>query len=281
MISLKGKTIIITGGSQGIGLAIALRYAAAGANIAIFSKDASENIENAVNQLTAAGGEPMALHTDVSDVDALKYGVAQTLDRFQSIDILVNNTSATCLGDIFLTTPEQFDLVMATSVRAAFFLAQACHPHLKKSSNPHIINISAPLTLDAYWFKDHMAFSVGKYGMSLCTLGMAETFKPDGIAVNSLWPKSTIATQTIKNHFLQKVYNSSRWPSIMGDAAYELVLRSSKKCTGNFFTDEELLKQAGVTDFSKYAVEPGTPLMQAFFLPPEQDQTRVAQELFL
>lgn len=179
------------------------------------------------------------------------------------------------------TSPEQFDLVIATSVRAGFFLGQACHPYLKEASNPHIINISPPFTLDPYWFKDHLAFSMGKYAMSMCTLGMAEQFKQDGIAVNSLWPKTTIATQTIKDHFLPKVHASSRWPSIMGDAAYELAMRDARRCTGCFFTDEDLLREKGLTDFSHYAVEPTSSPMQAFFLPLEEQQNRVSQELFL
>jgi citronellol/citronellal dehydrogenase len=280
-MDIQGKIVIITGGSRGIGQAIALRYAAAKANIVVITKDSPENIEDMADQIVAAGGQILALSADVSDYNAIKQAVAQAIARFGSVDILVNNTSATCLTDILHTTPEQFDLVLATSVRAAFFLGQACHPYLKKASNPHIINISPPLTLDPYWFKDHLTFSIGKYAMSMCTLGMAEQFKQDGIAVNSLWPKTTIATQTIKDHFLPKVHASSRWPSIMADAAYELALRNSRQCTGCFFTDEAILQDTGLTDFSHYAVDPNSSLMQAFFLPIEEQQSRVPQELFL
>jgi len=281
MPKFSGKTILITGGSRGIGLAIAMRFAAAGGAIVVLTKDSNEQIQKSADQIVAAGGKALVLNVDVADVGAIQQAAAQAVDLFGGIDILVNNTSAQCFTDTLHTAPEQFNLLVATSVRAAFFLAQACHPHLKKSSNPHIINISPPLTKDPYWFKNHLAFSIGKSAMSLCTLGMAEEFKQDGIAVNSLWPKTAIATQTIQDHFLPKVYTSSRWPSIMGDAAYELGLRNSRQCTGRFFTDEELLREVGQTDFSQYAVDPRSSLMQAFFLPVDEQLNRVAQELFL
>lgn len=275
-----GKTIVITGASRGIGQAIALRYAAAKANIVILSKDSPENIEETAKQIVAYGGQVLALHIDVADDRALEKAVAQTVAQFGGIDILVNNTSATCLSDILHTTPEQFDLVLATSVRAAFFLSRACHAYLKKGSNPHIINISPPLTTDPFWFKNHLAFSIGKCAMSLCTLGMAEQFKQDGIAVNSLWPKTTIATQTIKDHFLPQVHASSRWPSIMADAAYELSRRTVQEYSGCFLIDEDFLRAVGQTTFSQYAVDSTAPLMQAFFLPPDEERSRVPQELF-
>lgn len=278
---LQGKTVVITGASRGIGQAIALRYAAAKANIVIVTKDLPNITEDVANQILAAGGQVLMLNLDISSDAAIQQAISHAISQFGGIDILVNNTSATCLTDILHTTSEQFDLVVATSVRAAYFLSQACHPYLKKASNPHIINISPPLTIDPYWFKDHLAFSIGKYAMSMCTLGMAEQFKQDRIAVNSLWPKTTIATQTIKDHFLSKVHESSRWPSIMADAAYELAMRDSQHCTGCFFTDETLLREKGLTDFSQYAVNPNSSLMQAFFLPAEQNQSRVPHELFL
>lgn len=278
---LKGKTILITGASRGIGQAIALRYAASGANIVVASKDSPKNIQEVADQIIASGGQALALNTDVSDHLAIKQAVAQAVDRFGGIDVLVNNTSATCFMDTLHTLPEQFDLVVGTSVRAAFFMSQACLPYLKNASNPHIINISPPLHMDANGFKDHLAFSLSKYAMSMCTLGMAVEFKEAGIAVNSLWPQTTIATQTIKDHFLPKVYGGSRWPSIMADAAYELVQRASKDCTGQFFTDEALLREVGVKDFSHYAVDPNVPLMQALFVPLENSRTSISQELFL
>jgi citronellol/citronellal dehydrogenase len=278
---LKGKTIIVTGGSSGIGQAIALRYAAVGANVVIATKDSPANIAATSDQIIAAGGQALVLNVDVSNEQALKQAVAQAVEQFGGIDILVNNTSATHFTDALHTTPEKFDLVVATSVRAAFFLSQACFPYLKEATNPHIINISPPLNIDPHWFKDHLAFSLSKYAMSMCTLGMAVEFKQAGIAVNSLWPETTIATQTIKDHFSPEVYAGSRWPSIMADAAYELVLRPSKECSGNFYTDEALLREIGVLDFSRYAVDLEAPLMQALFIPADSQRTRVSQELFL
>jgi citronellol/citronellal dehydrogenase len=274
----QGKTILVTGASRGIGLAIAFRYAEAGANIVIISKDSPTALQEAKAQMIGAGGQALALDVDVTDPSALKRAVDMAVSQFGGIDVLVNNTSATCFTNTLQTTPEKFDLALATSVRAAYFLSQACFPYLKKSSNPHIINISPPLTIDSHWFKDYLAFSIGKYAMSFCTLGMAEEFKKEGIAVNSLWPKSTIASQTIKDHFDPKVFAGSRWPSIMGDAAYELL---SRKCTGRFYTDEELLKEAGVVDFSHYAVDPKVPLMQALFIPADSQMRPVSQDLFI
>jgi len=160
-------------------------------------------------------------------------------------------------------------------------MSQACLPHLKKAPNPHIINISPPLHMDAHWFKDHLCFSLAKYAMSMCTLGMAAEFQKAGIAVNSLWPETTIATQTIKDHFSPQVYAGSRWPSIMADAAYELVLRASRECSGRFFTDEALLREAGLMDFSHYAVDSSVPLMQALFIPADSNRASVSQDLFL
>jgi citronellol/citronellal dehydrogenase len=278
MNTLKGKTILVTGASRGIGLAIALRFAMSSANIVILSKDSPQGLQDAATQLIGAGGQPLVLDVDVTDVRALKQAVTEAVDRFGGIDVLVNNTSATCFTNTLETIPEKFDLALSTSVRAAYFLSQACLPHLKNSSNPHIINISPPLNIDPHWFKDHLAFSIAKYAMSLCTLGMAEELRGDGIAVNSLWPESTIATQTIKDHFSPKVFAGSRWPSIMGDAAFELL---SRKCTGHFFTDEFILKESGMVDFSHYAVDPSVPLMQALFIPLDPNMKPVSQDLFL
>lgn len=281
MSAFKGKTILVTGASRGIGQGIALGYAAAGANIVIVTKDSQANVQSTADQIVAAGGQVLALNCDVSDHHAIKRAVVQAAEHFGGIDILVNNTSATCFMDTLHTLPEQFDLVVSTSVRAAFFMSQACLPYLKDASNPHIINISPPLHMDAHGFKDHLAFSLAKYAMSLCTLGMSEEFKHVGIAVNSLWPKTTIATQTIKDHFSPKVFAGSRWPSIMADAAYELALRSSRECTGHFFTDEDLLREAGIVDFSHYAVDPHVPLIQALFIPLENQKVALSQDLFL
>ena len=207
--------------------------------------------------------------------------MADAVDRFGCIDVLVNNTSATCFTDTLHTSSEQFDLVMSTSARAAFLLAQECFPYLKEAQNPHIINISPPLNMDVHWFKDHLAFTMAKYAMSMCTLGMSAEFQEAGIAVNSLWPQTTIATQTIKKHFLPKVYSGSRWPSIMADAAFEIALRTYREWTGQFFTDEALLRKTGVEDFTHYAVDPNVPLMQPLFIPLEAGMAPISRELFL
>ena len=281
MSMLSGKTILITGGSRGIGLAIALRYASAKANIVIVTKDTPANIESAASQITEAGGQALALNIDVSDHHAINQVVVQAVDRFGGIDVLVNNTSATCFADTMHVLPEQFDLVVSTSVRAAFFMSQACLPYLKEAPNPHIVNISPPLHMDPHWFKDHLCFSLAKYAMSMCTLGMAAEFQKAGIAVNSLWPETTIATQTIKDHFSPQVYAGSRWPSIMADAAYELILRPSRECSGRFFTDEALLRETGLVDFSQYAVDSSVPLMQSLFIPADSNRAPVSQDLFL
>lgn len=281
MKDLKGKTIVITGASRGIGLSIALRFAKAKANIVIVTKDSSTNIQEAVNQIIASGGEVLVLNTDVSDHDAIKQTISEAVNRFGSLDVLVNNTSVTCFTDTLRTLPEQFDLSIATSVRAAFFMSQICCPYLAKAQNPHIINISPPLNMDPYWFKDHLAFSLSKYSMSMCTLGMSREYKQAGIAVNSLWPETAIATQTIKEHFLPEVYAASRWPSIMADAAYKLVMRNSRECSGQFFTDESLLREAGVVDFSHYAVDLKVPLMQSLFMPVDKNRASLSQDLFL
>ncbi len=279
---MSGKTILVTGASQGIGLALALKFAKYKSNIVILTKDSQENIDNAANQVIAAGGKVLALHVDISSDREIKEAVSKAVSQFESIDILINNTSATCFTNTLSTLPEQFDLVISTSVRAAFLLSQACFPYLQKSENPHIINISPPLSdMSAHWFKDHLAFSIAKYSMSMCTLGMSSEFKDSGIAINSLWPQTTIATQTIKDHLVPKVYSGSRWPSIMADAAYEIALGTFQDWTGQFFTDEELLRKSGVTDFTHYAVDANVPLTQPLFIPLEDGMAPISKELFL
>ena len=278
---MKGKTVLITGGSRGIGFAIAMRFAAQGANVVVLTKEKDSMVLPQVqDQLIKAGGQAMVLDVDICDEKKIQEAVLEAVKRFGGIDGVVNNTSATIFTDTLHTSPQQFDLLIGTSVRAAFLMSQACLPYIKKSSNPHIINISPPLHFEENSFKDHLPFSLSKCAMSLCTLGMAEEFREEGIAVNSLWPRSTIATPTIENHFSPKVYAGSRWPSIMGDAAWELIQRSSRECTGQFFTDEDLLRQAGMEDFSHYAVDPSMPLFQALFIPAFKDSARITQDLF-
>lgn len=278
---MKNKTVVITGASRGIGQAIALRFAQGKSTIVVLTNDSESNRNETSDKIVRAGGQPLVLEVDVSHQSEINNAIAETVALFDGIDILINNTSATCFTDTLHTSPEQFDLVISTSVRAAFLLAQACYPYLRDSSNPHIINISPPLNMDAHWFKDHLAFSLAKYAMSLCTLGMSAEFQDAGIAVNSLWPQTTIATQTIKDHFLPKVYSGSRWPSIMADAAYELAQGNVRDWTGQFFTDEALLRKRGVIDFTHYAVDPEVPLMQPLFIPLEKGMTPISRALFL
>lgn len=277
---MQKKTVVVTGGSQGIGNAIALRFAREKSNIVILTKDKPENVELAVEKVIDAGGEILALQVDVCHYDEMKAAIHEAVTRFGAIDVLVHNTSATCFTDPLHTSPSQFDLIISTSVRAAFLLSQICFPYLQKASNPHIINISPPLNIEAQWFRGHLAFSLGKYAMSLFTLGLSGEFRPAGIAVNSLWPQTTIATQTIKDHFLPKVYAGSRWPSIIADAAYALSCGTIQDWTGQFFTDEALLKKTGVADFTRYAVDPTSPLMQPLFIPLENGMVPLSQELF-
>lgn len=274
------KTVLITGAGQGIGQAIAYRFASDKANIVIASKDHPSQVQETVDGIISAGGQALACDVDVRDCNQLEHLVAQTISRFKGIDILINNTSAPCFNDTFHTTPEQFDLIMSTSVRAAFFLSKICFPHLKEAENPHIINIAPPLNLEEQWLRDHLPFSIGKYGMSLCTRGMAAQFREDGIAVNSLWPQTNIATQRLKDHLSPQVYAGSRWPSIMADAAYALSLRTFREATGQFFIDETLLRETGITDFSRYAVDPTQPLVQTLFLPLKEGMIPISRELF-
>ena len=241
MLNYKQKTILITGAGQGIGQAIAFRFAADGSNIIIASKDSPAQTQETIDGISAAGGQTFVCDVDVRNFDELKDLIAKAVTRFGGIDVLVNNTSAPCFNNTFHTTPEQFDLIVSTSVRAAFFLSRICFPQLKEAMNPHIINIAPPLNLEVQWLRDHLPFSIGKYGMSLCTRGMAAEFEPAGIAVNSLWPQTNIATQRLKDHLSPQVYAGSRWPSIMADAAYELTRRTFREATGQFFIDETLL----------------------------------------
>lgn len=271
------KTLFITGGSQGIGFAIAHRFAKAGCQIVIASKDTPSNMQYASEQIVKAGGKALTIPLDVSNEIELKEAVEKAKEKFGGIDFLIHNTSATFLLNTMHTLPSQFDLMMSTSVRAAFFLTQACLPSLKASSNPHIIHISPPLNMQPHWFKDYLAFSICKYAMSMCTLGMAEEFKEYKISVNSLWPETTIGTPTVEKHLSKEVYLGSRKPEIMGDAAYELVKR---KCTGRFFTDEEILREAGMTDFSSYAIDVKKPLWQSLYVSKGNPYSPIPRDLF-
>jgi citronellol/citronellal dehydrogenase len=266
-MSLSGKRIFITGGSRGIGLAIALRAAADGASIAIAAKTADPNpklpgtIFTAAAEIEAAGGKALALQCDIRDELAIEEAMKKTVDAFGGIDIVINNASAINLTKTDQTPAKRFDLMFDVNVRGTFLTSQAALPHLRQSAkdgrNPHILNLSPPLSMKPIWFKNHVAYTMAKYGMSMCVLGMAEEFKGDGIAVNALWPRTVIDTAA-----LQMIPGidalAGRTPQILADAAHIILNRDSKECTGNFFVDDLLLASEGITDLEKYSVTPGT-----------------------
>lgn len=272
MASLKDKTIFITGSSRGIGRTIAVRCARDGANVVITGKTAEPHpklkgtIHTVADEVTHAGGTPMPLKLDVRDADAVEEAMQKTVDRFGGIDILINNASAINLSPTLEVSPKNFDLMMSVNARATFFCSRAAIPHLKNADNPHILNLSPPLNMEARWFKGHLAYTYSKYGMSMCTLGMAEEFRQDGIAVNSLWPQTTIATAAIAVHFPQEILQASRKPDIMADAAYEVLIRDAREATGNFYIDEDVLREAGMKDFSGYSLNPGVEPFKDLFL---------------
>jgi citronellol/citronellal dehydrogenase len=266
-MTLAGKRIFITGGSRGIGLAIALRAAADGASVAIAAKTSDPNpklpgtIHTAAAEIEAAGGKALAIQCDLRDENQIEAAVNQAAEAFGGIDILVNNASAINLTRTDATPAKRFDLMFDVNVRGTFLTSQAALPHLRKSGaegrNPHILNLSPPLSMKPIWFKNHVAYTMAKYGMSMCVLGMAEEFKRDGIAVNALWPRTVIDTAA-----LQMIPGidalAGRKPEILADAAYIIFNRPAAECTGNFFVDDELLASEGITDLEKYSVTPGT-----------------------
>ena len=271
MSNLKNRTIFITGASRGIGREIALRFACDGANIVVTGKTADPHpklkgtIFATAEEVGAAGGRALPLQLDIRDENSVAAAVKETAERFGGIDVLVNNASAINISNTLATPAKRFDLMQQVNARGTFICSQACIPHLMKSRNPHILTLSPPLNLNPKWFKDHVAYTMAKYGMSMCTLGMAAEFAPNGIAVNSLWPRTTIATAAVETFFPQAVA-SSRKPAIMADAAYLIVTRESRSTTGNFFIDEEVLRGHGITDFGQYAVTPGAQLFNDIFL---------------
>jgi citronellol/citronellal dehydrogenase len=273
MPDLRGKTLFITGASRGIGKAIALRAARDGANIAIAAKTAEPHpklpgtIYTAAEEIEQAGGKALPLQVDIRDEDQVQAAVQQTADTFGGIDVLVNNASAINLTGTLETPVKRFDLMWGVNARGTFVCSQACIPFLQKAANPHILTLSPPLNLDPKWFKRHTAYTISKYGMSLCVLGMAEEFKKAGIAINALWPRTVIATAAIA--MLQGAVQPERCrtPEIMADAAHVILTRDSRAATGKFFIDDEVLAEAGVTDLEKYAVKPGEPLLHDLFLP--------------
>lgn len=269
---LKDKVIFITGASRGIGREIALRFARDGAKIVVAAKTVTPHpilegtIHTVAREIEDAGGKALAVAMDARDEQAVTDAITNTIDTFGGIDILINNASAINLGSTLNIPMKRFDLIFGVNVRATFMCSKLCIPHLKKSSNPHILNLSPPLNMQAKWFKDHLAYSMSKYGMSMCTLGMAEEFKSEGIAVNSLWPKTIIATAAISENFPKPLYDASRKPEIVADAAYAIVTSNSRELTGNFFIDEIFLKERGMNDFSKYSLHPGAPLFPDLYV---------------
>ncbi|HTU69917.1 MAG TPA: NAD(P)-dependent oxidoreductase [Candidatus Baltobacteraceae bacterium] len=273
-MSLAGKTLFITGASRGIGLAIALRAAREGANVAIAAKTAEPNpklpgtIFTAAQEIEAAGGKALALQCDIRFEEQVQDAVTKTVERFGGIDGCVNNASAIALTPTTQTDMKRYDLMNQINARGTFLCSKLTIPHLSKAANPHILNLAPPLDMQARWFKNHVAYTMAKFGMSMCTLGMAAELKDAGIAVNSLWPLTTIDTAAVRNLLGgEAMAKSSRKPEIVADAAIAILHRSSTECTGNFFIDEEVLRSEGVTDFSPYAHDPNALLAPDFFVP--------------
>jgi citronellol/citronellal dehydrogenase len=273
MLSLRGKTLFITGASRGIGKAIALRAAADGANVVIAAKTERENtklpgtIYSAAEEVERAGGRALACVVDVRFEDQIRTAVDRTVTAFGGIDVLVNNASAISLTGTIATPMKRYDLMHQVNVRGTFACSQACLPHLMNAENPHILNLSPPLNLREEWFAPHLSYSMAKFGMSLCVLGMAGEFRAAGVAVNALWPRTVIATAAVQNLLGgEATLRGSRTPEVVADAAYVILTRPSRECTGQFLIDEEVLRSVGVTDFAKYQTVPGAELFSDLFV---------------
>ncbi|MBZ4422670.1 NAD(P)-dependent oxidoreductase [Myxococcus sp. RHSTA-1-4] len=273
MADLKGKTLFITGASRGIGKAIALRAARDGANIVIAAKTTEPHpklpgtIYTAAEEIEKAGGKALPCAVDIRDEQQIAAAVAKAVETFGGIDILVNNASAISLTGTLETPMKRFDLMHGINTRGTFACSQACIPYLKKSSNPHILNNSPPLNMEARWFGPHVAYTMAKFGMSMCVLGMAEEFRDEGIAVNAIWPRTVIATAAVQNLLGgDETIRGSRSPEVMADAAYAILTKPSRQFTGNFCIDEDVLRAEGVTDFSKYQMVPGAELLPDYFI---------------
>jgi citronellol/citronellal dehydrogenase len=272
-MSLKTKTLMITGGSRGIGHAIGLRAATDGANIVIVAKTQSENpklpgtIHTAAQDMRDAGGKALAVACDIRFEEQVQAAIDQAVATFGGIDILVNNASAINLSGTLALDMKRFDLMHQVNARGTFLCSKLALPHLKQASNPHILTLSPPLNMQPQWFGQWLAYTMAKYGMSMCTLGLAAEFKRDGVAVNSLWPETTIATAAIRNLLGgEAMMQASRTPDIVADAAYEILTRNARECTGNFFIDVDVLRSVGVTDFAKYSVVPDAKLQRDLFV---------------
>ena len=272
MSSLAGKVLFVTGGSRGIGLAIAKRAAADGARVALVAKTTEPHpklpgtIHTAAAEVAAAGGEALPLAADIREEAQVRAAVEATVARVGGIDILVNNATAISLTGTLDTPMKRFDLMFGVNVRGTFLCSRACLPALRRAANPHVLNISPPLSMQAKWFAPHVAYTMAKYGMSMCVLGMAEELRPEGVAVNALWPRTAIDTAALAMLGGAVSARHARKPEIVADAAHWVLTRPARECSGNFFVDDEVLAGAGVTDLDRYAVEPGQPLVQDFFL---------------
>ena len=263
MNSLSGKTLFISGASRGIGLAIALRAARDGANITIAAKTAEPHsklpgtIYTAAKEIEEAGGQALPCIVDIRDDDKVQKAVDKTVNVFGGIDILINHASAISLTGTLQRPMKHFDLMHQINARGTYLCSKICLSHLMNAENPHVLNISPPLNTESHWFAPHTAYTIAKFNMSLCVLGMAEEFEKEGVAFNALWPKTTIDTAAIRNFYGTDDALRSRKPEIMADAAHVILTRSSRECSGNFYVDEEILRQEGIKDFSRYAVTPG------------------------
>lgn len=270
--TLKNKTLFITGGSRGIGLAIGKRAAQDGANVVIAAKTTRPHpklpgtIHTAVEEIQSAGGNGLAIKLDIRDEHAVAEAMAEAAEHFGGIDILVNNASAIYLAPTDQVPMKRFDLMFGVNVRGTFVCSQAVLPYLEKADNPHILNLSPPLNMEPKWFAPHVAYTMAKYGMSQCVLGMAEELKPKGIAVNALWPRTVIATAALAMLGDAVKPENCRTPEIMADAAHWMLTRDARELTGQFMIDDEALERAGITDLERYSVSPGAPLLPDLFV---------------
>ena len=273
MGNLAGKTLFITGASRGIGKAIAMRAAADGANIVVVAKTIEPHpklpgtIYSAVEEIQAAGGQALAVQTDIRFEDQVEQAVQQATETCGGIDIEINNASAIFLAGTAETPIKRFDLMHTVNTRGTFLVTQKCLPALLAADNPHVLNISPPLSFEARWFAPHVAYTMAKFGMSMCVLGMAEELRSKGVAVNALWPRTVISTAAVQNLLGgDEMIRCCRKPAIMADAAHAILVRESRECSGQFFVDDEVLAEEGITDLDQYAVEPGAELVPDFFL---------------
>lgn len=275
MSTLKDKTLLVTGASRGIGLAIALRAARDGANVAILAKTAEANpklpgtIHSAAAEIEQAGGKALPVQCDIRFEDQLEAAVAATVEKFGGIDVCVNNASAISLTPLEKTDPKRIDLMFAINTRGTLLTTKACLPHLKRAANPHVLTLSPPLDMNPKWFSGHVAYSIAKYGMSLAVLGLADELASDGVAVNALWPRTTIATAAVNNLLGgEMLMRMSRKPDILADAAHLIFTQPAKSFTGRFLIDDTFLHEVGgVTDFEHYRVDPSVELAPDFFVP--------------